>query len=761
MTTNVRQESGDRKTTRRDFLRVTGIVGGGLLFSGYVNTLDSASKFVAPSLADFTPNAFIRMTPDGIVTIIAKNPEIGQGVKTMFPMLIAEELDVEWKNVRVEQGMFDPVKYDPRIYAPQSTGGSQATPRNWLPMRRVGASARAVIVTAAAQTWGVPESEITTAGGFVLHAGSGKREAYSTFFDKAATLTAPAMDQVKLKDAKDFKIIGKSKGNVDIDAIITGKPLFGIDKTLPGMMYAVYPKCPVFGGKVASANVEEIKKEPGVKHAFVVEPAPETPYDGLLGGVAIVGDNWWLVNQARKKLKVTWDEGPMAQQSTASYDAQAAAFSKQTPARSIRTDGDADAALKSASKTVKAEYSYPFLAHAALEPMNTTALWKDGKMEIWSPTQNGGGRALTARLLNIPEADISIHLERGGGGFGRRISNDYLVEAAAIAKNLPGVPVKLLWTREDDIQHDVYRAAGYHYFEAGLDASGKLVAFKDHMIGMGTKTRDQQGQEVEGFVRGGGMGGQEFPARFVPNLSLGYSLIPSGVPTGFLRAPGSNAHGFVFQCFIDELAHAAGKDPVQFRLELLSAPQVGQIPQPGPGTFNPDRMRGVLELVAKKSNWATASKGLPKGTGMGVAFYFSHLGYFAEVFKVTVSKAGVLKVDKVWVAGDVGSEIINPTNAENQVEGSVIDGIGEAMAQEITIEKGRTVQSGLNNFVLPRMKDAPASIEVHWLKTEFAPTGIGEPALPPAPPALCNAIFAATGKRIRSLPISKHDLKWS
>jgi isoquinoline 1-oxidoreductase beta subunit len=756
MTTNLSPESRVKTTTRRDFLRVTGIVGGGLMFATYIDTLEAASTFVAPHAADFAPNAFIRMTPDGIVTIVAKNPEIGQGVKTMFPMLIADELDVEWKNVRVEQAMFDPNKFQG-----QSTGGSQATPRNWMPMRQVGAAARAVLVTAAAQTWGVAESELETRDGVVHHRGGNRQLKYTELFDKAATITAPALDAVKLKDPKDFRIIGRSHGNVDIDAIVTGKPLFGIDKTMPGMMYAVYHKCPVFGGKVVSANVDEIKKEPGVKHAVVIEPGPDTPLDGLLGGVAIVGDNWWLVNKARQKLKVTWDEGPTATQSTASYNAQAAALSKQAPARSLRTDGDAEAALKTAARTVRAEYSYPFLAHVALEPMNTTALFKDGKMEIWSPTQNGGGRQLTSRMLGIPETDISIHLERGGGGFGRRISNDYLVEAAAIAKGVPGVPVKLVWTREDDIQHDVYRAGGYHYLEGGLDANGTLVAFKNHFVGFGAKQRNQQGQEVENFVRGGGIGPQEFPARFVPNFSFGASLIPCGVPTGFLRAPGSNAHGFVFQGFIDELAHAAGKDQVQFRLDLLSAPQVGQIPQPGPGTFNPERMKGVLELVAEKSQWATKSKSLPKGTGMGVAFYFSHLGYFAEVFQVTVSRQGALKVDKVWVAGDVGSQIINPTNADNQVEGSVIDGIGEAVAQEITIDKGRAVQNSLQNFPLPRMKDAPASIEVHWRKTDFPPTGIGEPALPPAPPALVNAIFAATGKRIRSLPISKHDLKWS
>ena len=742
--------------SRRDFLRVSGIVGGGLLFAGYIDTLEGATTPWTTPLVDWTPNAFIRMSPDGIVTIAAKNPELGQGVKTMLPMIIADELDVEWKNVRIEQ-----VGYDPTKFQAQSTGGSTATPNNWMPLRQVGAAARAVLVTAAASSWSVPESEVSTRDGQVIHTPSGRRMPYTALFERAASIPVPELASVKLKDPAEFRIIGKSQKGVDVPAIVTGKPTFGIDRTLPGMMYAVYQKCPVFGGKAVSANLDAIRKEPGVKHAFIVEPGPNTALDGLLGGVAIVGDNWWQVNEARKKLVVTWDEGATAAQSSAGFAARAAELSKQAAALSLRNDGDADAALRSAAKTVKAEYSYPFLAHATLEPMNTTALWKGGKMEIWSPTQNGGGRGLTSRMLGIPEADITINFERGGGGFGRRIQNDYLVEAAAIAKNVPDVPVKMIWSREDDMQHGMYRPAGWHYLEAGVDASGKLVAFKDHFVTFGAKGRNQQGQEVDQAVRAAGMGPQEFPARFVPNLSLGWSYMPLGVPTGFLRAPGSNALGFVFQGFLDEVAHAAGKDQVQFRLDLLRGQQHGQAPNPGPFTFDPERMAGVLELVAEKSNWAAASKNLPKGTGMGVAFYFSHRGYFAEVFKVTVSRAGALSIDKVWVAGDVGSEIINPTNANNQVEGSVIDGIGEAWNQEITIDKGRVTQHDFRTYPLMRMREAPKSIEIHWKKSNVPPTGIGEPALPPAPAALVNAIFAATGKRIRSLPISKHDLKWS
>ena len=747
-------------TTRRDFLRVTSLAGGGLLIATHLEALETASRFVAPHAAEFAPNAFIRMTPDGIVTIVAKNPEVGQGIKTMLPMLIAEELDVEWRNVRVQQADFDPVKYDPRTYAPQSVGGSNATPANWLPMRRVGAVGRAMLVGAAAQAWNVPAAEVTTAAGFVLHRASGRREPYTAFLDRAAAMPAPALDQVRLKEPGEFRIIGARTPNVDNLAIVTGKPIYGIDVQLPGMQYAVFVKCPVFGGTVASANVEEIRREPGITHAFVLEPAPNTPLDGQLGGVAIVASSWWYAQKARSKLSVTWNEGPTASQSSAAFAARAAELAQRPPATVLRTDGDPDAALAASAQVVRAEYSYPFLAHVPMEPMTTTALFRDGRMEIWSSTQNGNGRALTSRLLGIPETDITIHFMRAGGGFGRRIQNDYLVEAAAIAKRIPGTPVKLLWSREDDVQHGMYRPAGWHHFAAGLDAAGTLTGWKTHFITFSDRAANQQGQEVERFVRAANINALEFPSRFAPAFSLGWSAMPLGVPTGFLRAPGSNGIAFAFQSFIDELAHAAGRDPVQFRLDLLDNAPVGEQPQASPFTFHPQRMRGVLELVAEKSAWATRARGLPKGTGLGVAFHFSHRGYFAEVVQATVSRQGQLKVDKVWVAGDVGSQIINPVNAENQVHGSVLDGLSEAMHQEITIENGRVAQRNFNDYPIMRMRQAPPEIEVHWRITDFPPTGLGEPALPPAPPALCNAIFAATGKRIRTLPISKHDLAW-
>jgi isoquinoline 1-oxidoreductase beta subunit len=679
-------------------------------------------------------------------------------MKTSLPMIIADELDVDWKTVRVEQGDFDSVKFTPA----QGAGGSTATPTNWMPMRQVGAAARAMLVAAAAETLNVPASELETSAGVVIHRASNRRLSYGELASKAATLVPPDVSTLKLKDPKDFKIIGTRVAGVDVPALVRGKPMFGIDVTLPGMLYAAYVKCPVFAGKAKSANLDEVKAQPGVKHAFIVDQGAHGGLMGLLSGVAIVGDNWWLVQQARKKLNVDWDEGPTATQSSESFAAQAAELAKQPPQQSLHKDGDVDAALKGAAHTAEGSYFYPFIAHAPLEPQNTTALFKDGKLELWSPTQQpGGGRALVAATLGVKPEDITIHLTRTGGGFGRRLSNDYMVEAAAIAKQVPGTPVKLLWTREDDIQHDPYRPAGFHNFSGGVDASGRLIAWRDHFVSFGENGRT---------VSSANLGAGEFPARFVPNLELNQSLIPLGVPTGPLRAPGSNGIAFAVQSFIDELAHAAGRDPVQFRLDLLAneqpAPSLAGAPEaagrgrggpPQPG-FDGKRMRGVLEMVAEKSGWG--KQNLPKGTGMGVAFHFSHRGYFAEVVQATVSKAGDVKVDKVWVVGDIGSQIVNPSNAENQATGAVLDGIAEALAQEITIAKGRTVQSNFNNFPLIRMRQAP-QVEVYFKVTEYPPTGLGEPALPPVVPALCNAIFMATGKRVRSLPLSKQDLRWA
>ncbi len=728
-----------REVSRRQFLRVTAVAGGGMLLATYWAPFGTTEDLAID--AEFVPNAFIRITSDGAVTIIAQNPEIGQGVKTMLPMLVADELDVDWKQVRVEQASFDPERYQT-----QFAGGSLATPFQWMPMRRAGAVGRAMLITAAARAWRVAESECTTELGFVHHGSSGRRVSYGELADRAARLPVPDPETVRLKEPGEFSIIGTRVANVDNRGIVTGKPLFGIDTTLPGMLHAVYQKCPVFGGKVASANLAEIRAQPGVRHAFVVEGG--TALAGLLGGVAIVADNWWAAHRARGTLRVTWQEHPTSRQSSAGYAARASELSRGEPQRNLRRDGDVAAALRTAAAMVEVAYEYPFLAHAPLEPMNCTAHYLGGKLEIWAPSQTpANGRRLVAQTLDMDETDITIHLTRMGGGFGRRLYNDHMVEAAWIAREV-GVPVKLIWSREDDMAHDFYRPAGFHYFTGGVDSSGRITAWRDHFVSFG---------EEERFAPSAGISGIEFPAGFVPAYELHVSLIPFGVPTGALRAPGSNGIAFAVQGFIDELAHAAGVDPVQFRLHLLEqadqGPPSGQAPP-----FVASRMRGVLELVAEKSGWARNR--LPRGTGMGVAFHFSHRGYVAEVVQVTVSRDGELTVDKVWAATDIGTPVINLSNAEQQVQGAVLDGLGEALAQEITIEGGRAVQSNFHDFPLLRHSQAPM-VEAHFIETDNPPTGLGEPPLPPAIPALCNAIFAATGKRIRSLPLSRHDLSWS
>jgi isoquinoline 1-oxidoreductase beta subunit len=737
------EDPGAGRIARRAFLKVSALAGGGMLIGVWLAPRAARGQ-PQPDTPRLAPDAFVRIGADGIVTITAKNPEVGQSIKVALPMLIAEELDADWKDVRIEQADLDEAKY-----GEQFAGGSVAIPNHWLPMRQVGAAARAMLVAAAAQEWNVPASECATSAGRVHHAATKRSLAYGALAQKAAALPPPDPATLKLKDPKDYRIIGKPLPGPDNFALVTGKPLFGIDVTVPGMLHAVYEKCPVYGGKVASANLDAIAKLPGVRHAFLLEGGADLA--GLLGGVAIVADSHWAARQAREKLEVKWDEGPTAAQGTEEFARRAEELSKQPPARTLRSDGDVEAALKSAAKTVEAAYSYPFLAHASAEPMNCTARVADGKVEIWCATQTpGSGRELVAKTLGIPEENVTVHLTRIGSCFGRRLNNDYMVEAAAIARRA-GAPVQLLWTREDDIRHDFYRPGGFHYLRGGVDAAGKVVAWRDHFVSFG---------EGDRFVRGASMSERDFPARFVPHYALVSSVMPLGVPTGALRAPGDNAVCFVVQSFIDELAHAAGKDPLKVRLAMLDA-EIAPAPAGANPLqrFNPKRMRGVYEAAAARSGWG--SRTLPKGTGLGLGGHFCHYGYCAVVAEVKVGSNGEVRVSKVWTATDVGRPIVNPSGAVQQVQGSVVDGLSHLMGFEITFERGRAVQSNLHEYTPLRISETPAVIEAHFVETDNPPTGLGEPVLPPVLPAVTNAIFAATGKRIRSLPLAKLGYSWA
>jgi isoquinoline 1-oxidoreductase subunit beta len=745
---------------RRTFLQMTALTGGGLALGFFDSPFASAQGSGRPELS---PRAFIHIAADGTITIMAKSPEIGQGVKTMLPMMIAEELDADWSKVRVEQADLDESRY-----GGQSAGGSTSTQSNYLPLRRVGAACRQMLISVAAKRWTVPEDECTTTPGRVLHATSKRSFGYGELAADTATLSPPSLVSIKLKDPKDFRIIGKRQANVDNHAIVTGKPLFGIDCTVPGMLHAVIEKCPVLGGKLKTANADQIRKLPGVRHVLIFKNAPVNTAGasdsvsepgvviaaaGMEPGVAIIADSWWQAQSARRALKVDWDLGSGVNQSSEEFAQQAAELLKAAPAGTMRSYGDVDGALKSAPKVVEATYAYPFLAHGTLEPQGTTASFKDGKMELWTTSQTpGGGRGQVARALNISPDAITVHMCRSGGAFGRRLSNDYMLEAAWLAK-VVGVPVKLLWSREDDIAHDEYRPGGFHSFKAGLDAQGKLVAWRQHFATYG------DGQRIASSA---GMDATEFPSGRVPNYALYTSTQPLLLRTGPLRAPGHNAYAFVIKAFIDELATAAGRDPLEFQLELLHATPA-PMPAPEAGrrrmtdSLDPERMKGVLELVAEKSGWANRKH--TAGKGMGIACHYCHAGYFAEVVEVTVDSANRITVNHVWAAGDVGNQIVNPSGAEAQVHGSILEGMSQ-MAQEITLVDGRAQQSNYHQHPLLRFRQTPA-IEIFWRMTEFGPTGLGESALPPILPAVANAVFAATGKRIRTLPLARSGFSFA
>lgn len=743
--------NGPLNPSRRRFLG-TGAIGAGALVIGFGPTGALAAPGNASGAASFDPNAFISIDRKGIVTLVSKQPEIGQGIKTSLPMVIAEELEIDWKDVRIVQGDLNPA------YGSQGAGGSTSTPTNYENFHRLGAAARTVLVQAAAQTWKVPVNECSAAHGAVVHGPTKRTLGYGALVPLAATLPVPDAAQVQLKDPAGYKLLGTRIGGVDNAAIVSGKPLFGIDIQLPGMLYAVYAKCPVFGGKPVSANLDAIKAMPGVKDAFII--AGSDNLNGLRPGVAIVATSTWAAFKARRALEVKWDEGVGAGHSWADFAAQAGAAAGKPGTTTLRKDGDVAAAFAGAAKTIEASYRYPFISHASMEPQNCTAWFKpiEGTLELWAPTQNpGSGQALVTSTFGIPKEKITLHIIRSGGGFGRRLSSDFIVEAAAIAQKV-NAPVKLTWTREDDLQHDHFRPGGFHHLRGGVDANGKLVGWHNHFVTFANRV-ERDGKSILQPGSGGSLSGDEFPGRWLANCLLEQTALECRIPMGPWRAPGSSVFSWVFHSFIDELAHTAGRDPVEFRLELLGDKDIiagtGERGQP----YSVSRMRNVLKEVAEKSGWG--KKTFAKGQGAGVAFHFSHRGYVAEVAEVTVSKEGQLKVDRVVVVTDIGAQIVNLSGAENQVQGSVIDGLSTLMYPELNIEKGRVVQSNFHDYNLLRMPDTPTKIDIHFLKTDYPVTGLGEPVLPPLAPAVCNAIFAATGKRVRELPLSKTDLSWS
>jgi isoquinoline 1-oxidoreductase subunit beta len=720
--------------SRRSFIKVTGLAGGGLALAFWMDGHSTARANLLPELkaGQFGPNAFLRISGDGGIVIYSKSPEIGQGIKTAFPMIVAEELDAQWSDVHVEQAPINPA-----VYGRQSAGGSRSIPTAWDQLRRAGAVARSMLVTAAAETWNVPARECTTADSAVLHHASGRRLGYGELAERAAALPVPDADKVPLKKRENYKLLGTRVGGVDNYQVVTGAPLFGIDQVLPGMLYATYSKCPATGGRVARANLEEIRALPGVKDAFVVKG------NGLasevLPGVAVIATSTWAAIAAKRALRVDWDESSASQDSWSEAVKQAQRLSREQGSETVADSGSVSDAFAAGARTAEGFYTYPFLSHAPLEPQNCTAWYRDGAIEIWAPTQTPE-RALSnvAHVLGLAEDKVTLHQTRVGGGFGRRLANDYVCEVAAIARRV-AAPVKLQWTREDDMAHDFYRPAGFHSFKGAVDQAGKLSAWQDHFITFSADGRTP--------VSGGNIDADEFPGPLVENFRVTQTMLPLATPCGPWRAPRSNGLAFAIQSFLHELSVTAGRDHLEFLLEVMGDPR--WLTPGDAGTLNTGRAAAVLRLTAEKSGWG---RSLPMGRGLGLAFHFSHAGHFAEVAEVSVDMNKKLTLHKVTVAGDVGP-IVNLSGAESQCQGAVVDGFSTMLGLQVTMEHGRIEQANFDSYPILRMPKAPV-VEVHFIQSDFPPTGLGEPALPPVAPAICNAIFAATGERVRTLPLT-------
>lgn len=705
---------------RRDFLRTSAAAGGGLLLALHLPELGSASE---TPVAPFAPNAFIRIGTDDIVTVIVNKSEMGQGVYTSLPMLVAEELEADWSKVRFESAPVDPA-YNHPVFGIQMTGGSTSTPSEWERMRKAGAAARMMLIAAAAKNWNVEPQSLKAEKSFVIHSASNRRASFGSLADAAATIEPPK--EVPLKDPKDFKLIGKPTRRLDTPAKVDGSAQFGIDVKVPGMFTAVVARAPVFGGKVVSFNAEQTRRVPGVKDVVQVP-----------SGIAVIANGFWAAKLGREKLEIKWDDGANANLSTTAMREQFAKLA-QTPGLVAKKIGDAGKALASAAKTITAEFEVPYLAHATMEPLNCVVDLRSDSCEIWTGTQfQTGDAAAAAAAAGLKPAQVKIHTTFLGGGFGRRANpaNDFVVEAVHVAKAAK-VPVKVIWTREDDMHGGYYRPMWYDRMVGGVDASGNPVAWTHTIVGQSIL----QGTPFEQFLVKDGIDGTSVEGAAdllygIPNLQVDLHTPKIGVPVLWWRSVGHSHNGFAVEAFFDELAHLGGKDPYELRRTLLA---------------NQPRMKALLELVAQKANWGTR---LPAGRARGIATHFSFESYVAQVAEVSVDKSGEVRVHRIVCAIDCG-RVVNPDSVKAQMEGAIVFGLTAALKDAITFEGGRVQQRNFHDYQMLRINESP-EIEVHIMPSTQAPTGVGEPGVPPVAPAVANAIFAATGKRIRRLPIGR------
>lgn len=698
------------KASRRDFLKIAGTTAGGLFIGFNWFSCDSpkvevlSTEEILSQAKSF--NSYLSISPTGDVVIYSPNPELGQNIKTSFPMVVAEELEADWEKVRVVQANLDPEKYDRQL-----TGGSGAMPHSWERLRKAGATAKFVLVAAAAKTWNVPAEEITVEKGIISHPGSGKKGHFGEFVTEAAAMTAP--EEVTLKDKKDFKIIGTPVKNVDAKDMYTGKPLYGLDFQREGMKHAMIQRAP-FGMKIKSVDDSAARAVSGVTDVVTFGTS-----------VAVVGNTTWPLLKAKKLLKVEY-EPDGAVESTADHDRLFAELLVKGKAETKRKDGNVDVAFKSAAKVVTAEYQCPFVAHSPMEPENFFAHVQGDKVELVGPTQTPDrARQETATLLGIPPENVTVEITRLGGGFGRRLRADYVIEAVEVSRAI-NAPVKVTWSREDELTGGAYRPAVRYRFEAALDANNIMIGYKLRGVGMnaGNTTRENN-----------------FPSGAVDHVLIESIEHKSSITTNAWRAPITNFLAYAEQSFLDEVALAAGKDPVDFRLELLNRAKTNPVGELG---YDVDRMISVVKTAAEKSNW-----GKNPNVKQGFSVYFSHRSYVAQVADIEM-QGNTPTLKKITAVTDCGM-VVNPTGANHQVRGGIVDGMGHAMYTNLTFENGVPKQRNYDTYRLIRMKEVP-EIDTHFVDSGFDPTGLGEPALPPTGGAIANAIFAATGRRLRSQP---------